>query len=82
MKTERKRSIRYFTMNVGGGDYKYYKIVDDQDLLEVVNDDQTGQEKVQRVNKERTEPIKVEEITSEEYHRAKEVANNGKNQEG
>ena len=82
MKTEHKRIIRYFTMNVGGGDYKYYKIVDDQDLLEVVKDEQTGREKVQRINKDRTEPLHVKEITSEEYHHMKEANNNGENQEG
>lgn len=82
MKTERKRIIRYFTMNVGGGEYKHYKIVDDQDLLEVVKDEQTGREKIQRINKERTEPLHAKEITSEEYHRMKEANTNGENQEG
>lgn len=75
MKTERKGPIRYFTMNVGGDDYKYYKIVDDQDLLEVVKDEQSGKEKIQRVNKDRTEAIQVKEITPEEYCRMKENSN-------
>lgn len=81
MKTERKGTIWYFTMNTGGGDYKYYKIANEEDLLEAVKDERTGQTKVQRVNKERTGPIKVVEITADEYYRMKENSN-GKNQEG
>lgn len=81
MKTERKGTIWYFMRNTGRGDYKYYKIANDEDLLEAVKDEQTGQTKIQRVNKDRTDPIKVVEITAEEYYRMKEN-NNGKNQEG
>lgn len=83
MKTEHKRIANCFIWYLGGGDYRYYKIVDEEDLLEGVKDERTGQEKVQRVNKDRTGPVKVKEITPEEYHRMKEeAANNGKNQEG
>lgn len=81
MKTERKGTIWYFMMNTGGDDYKYYKIANEEDLLEAVKDEQTGQTKIQRVNKDRTDPIKVVEITAEEYYRMKEN-NNGENQEG
>lgn len=82
MKTEYRRLINCFTQNLGGGDFKYYKIVDEQDLLEMARNENTGQLTVRRVNRERTGPIKVEEITSKEYRRMREEPNNGKNQEG
>lgn len=82
MKTERKRIATCFSQWLGGSDYKYYKIMDEQDRLEAVKDERTGQDMIRRVNKERTEPIKVVEITSEEFHRIKGGKNNGENQQG
>lgn len=69
MTTVHKRLVNCYTQYLGGSDYKYYKIVDEQDLLEVVKDERTGLETVERVNKDRVGPIKVEEITLEEFDR-------------
>lgn len=56
MKTERKKGHACFFMSTGGGDFKYYKILDEQDMLEEVTDERTGS-------------VRVKEITSEEYYR-------------
>lgn len=69
MKTERNKGHACFFMSTGGGDFKYYKILDEQDMLEVVTDDHTGERTIERVNKDRTGNVRVKEITSEEYYR-------------
>lgn len=56
MTTERRKGHMCFFMSTGGGDFKYYKILDEQDMLEEVTDKHTGN-------------VRVKEITSEEYYR-------------
>lgn len=68
MKTERKKGHACFFMSTGGGDFKYYKILDEQDMLEEVTDERTGEQTIERVNKDRTGSVRVKEITSEEYY--------------
>lgn len=82
MKTEYRRLVNCFVKYLGGNEYKYYKIVKKEDMLEGVKDERTGEMKMRRVNKDRTGPIQVEEVTSEEFNRIRRGENNGKNQEG
>lgn len=82
MKTEYRRLINCFTKYLGGGEYKYYKIVKEEDMLEGVKDERTGEFKVRRVHKDRTGPVQVEEVTSEEFNRIRRGEYNGENQEG
>ena len=69
MKTEHRKGHMCFFMSTGGGDFKYYKILDEQDMLEEAIDERTGEQTIQRVNKDRAGNVRIKEITSEEYYR-------------